>query len=159
MSDMFERALSALKELVAVDSVQSAPCKASPFGEGVAKCFELVAADARRNGFTVGEGDGYYVWAEVGKGRLFGILGHLDTVPLGGGWHADPLGEIKDGVFYGRKTKTPHPLHLGRQRGIGLEVHRALSSARGDPQRGRFARRGLPRDKLRKGRRPCEACL
>ncbi len=102
MSDMFERALSALKELVAVDSVQSAPCKASPFGEGVAKCFELVAADARRNGFTVGEGDGYYVWAEVGKGRLFGILGHLDTVPLGGGWHADPLGEERDGFLYGR---------------------------------------------------------
>ena len=102
MSDMFDEALCALKKLVAIDSVQAAPCNASPFGEGVAKCLQFVADDAKSRGFKVGLGDGYYVWAETGEGDLFGVLGHLDTVPLGGGWHADPLGEIKDGVFYGR---------------------------------------------------------
>lgn len=102
MSDMFDEALCALKKLVAIDSVQAAPCDASPFGEGVAKCLQFVADDAKSRGFKVGLGDGYYVWAETGEGDLFGVLGHLDTVPLGGGWHADPLGEIKDGVFYGR---------------------------------------------------------
>lgn len=102
MSDMFDEALRALKKLVAIDSVQAPPCADSPFGEGVAKCLRAVADDAKNRGFNVGLGDGYYVWAETGSGALFGVLGHLDTVPLGGGWHADPLGEIKDGVFYGR---------------------------------------------------------
>lgn len=100
--DMFDSAITALRKLVATDSVQSEPCGESPFGKGVARCLKLVADDARSRGFRVGEGDGYYVFAETGEGELFGILGHLDTMPFGSGWSADPLGEIKDGVFYGR---------------------------------------------------------
>ena len=68
MSDMFDEALCALKKLVAIDSVQAAPCNASPFGEGVAKCLQFVADDAKSRGFKVGLGDGYYVWAETGEG-------------------------------------------------------------------------------------------
>ena len=53
----------------------------------------------------------------------------------------------------GQKAQTPHPLHLGRQRGVGLEVYRALSPKRGSAQRGHFARRRLSRHQLRKGGR------
>ena len=98
----FEEAVKSALALIGKNSVQSAPCAESPFGRGVAQCLAAVAEDARAHGFTVGEGDGYYVWAEIGQGDLFGILGHVDTVPIGEGWTAEPLGEIKDGVMYGR---------------------------------------------------------
>jgi succinyl-diaminopimelate desuccinylase len=33
-----------------------------------------------------------------------GILGHLDTVPIGRNWTKNPYGEIADGIVYGRGT-------------------------------------------------------
>lgn len=98
----FDDALKATMKLLAVDSVQGKPCADSPFGEGVAKCLHIVEDDAKAHGFRTCYGDGYYVWAEIGEGELFGVLGHVDTVPYEGKWDADPLGEIKDGRVYGR---------------------------------------------------------
>lgn len=100
--DRFDDAVSATMRLLAIDSVQGAPCADSPFGEGVAKCLKEVRDIAGTHGFATCYGDGYYVWAEVGEGELFGVLGHVDTVPYEGVWDADPLGEIKDGRIYGR---------------------------------------------------------
>ena len=40
--------------------------------------------------------------AEIGEGEPFGILGHLDVMPVGKGWTKNPWGEIVDGVIYGR---------------------------------------------------------
>lgn len=99
---LFDKALDATMKMLAVDSVQGAPCADSPFGEGVAKCLHFVENEARERGFRTCYGDGYYVWAEIGEGDLFGILGHVDTVPYEGKWDANPLGEIKDGKIYGR---------------------------------------------------------
>ena len=98
----FENALNATMKLLAVDSVQGTPCADSPFGEGVAKCLHIVEEDAKAHGFRTCYGDGYYVFAEIGEGELFGVLGHVDTVPYEGKWDANPLGEIKDGRIYGR---------------------------------------------------------
>lgn len=100
--DRFNDAIQATMRLLATDSVQGTPCDESPFGEGVAKCLKEVRDIAEAHGFRTCYGDGYYVWAEVGEGELFGVLGHLDTVPYEGVWDADPLGEIKDGRIYGR---------------------------------------------------------
>ncbi len=100
--DRYEDALRATMRLLATDSVQGAPCADSPFGEGVAKCLKEVENIAAEHGFATCYGDGYYVWAEVGEGDLFGVLGHVDTVPYEGVWDASPLGEIKDGRIYGR---------------------------------------------------------
>lgn len=99
---LFDKALDATMKLLAVNSVQGSPCNDSPFGEGVAKCLHFVEKEAKDHGFRTCYGDGYYVWAEVGEGDLFGVLGHVDTVPFEGKWDADPLGEIKDGRIYGR---------------------------------------------------------
>ena len=100
--DLFDKALDATMKMLSVNSVQSAPCDESPFGEGVAKCLHFVKDEAEKRGFRTLYGDGYYVWAEIGEGDLFGILGHVDTVPFEGKWDANPLGEIKDGRIYGR---------------------------------------------------------
>lgn len=99
---LFDKALDATMKMLAVDSVQGAPCADSPFGEGVAKCLHIVEDAAKERGFRTVYGDGYYVYAEIGEGDLFGILGHVDTVPYEGRWDANPLGEIKDGKIYGR---------------------------------------------------------
>ena len=99
---LFDQALEATMKLLSVDSVQGAPCADSPFGEGVAKCLRFVEKTAKDHGFKTCYGDGYYVFAEVGEGELFGVLGHVDTVPYEGKWDADPLGEIKNGRIYGR---------------------------------------------------------
>ena len=36
--------------------------------------------------------------------EIMGIVGHLDTVPIGTGWTKEPLGEEADGYLYGRGT-------------------------------------------------------
>ena len=98
----FEKALNGIMEFLAIESVQSAPCPSSPFGEGVGRILEKFASLAKSMGFTVHNEDGYYVIADIGEGEPFAILGHLDTVPLGEGWDFSPLGEIAGGVVYGR---------------------------------------------------------
>lgn len=99
---LFDKALDATMKMLSYDSVQGKPCEESPFGEGVAKCLRFVQEKAEEHGFRTCYGDGYYVYAETGEGDLFGVLGHVDTVPYEGKWDADPLGEIKDGKIYGR---------------------------------------------------------
>ena len=99
--NFFDLAVEKTLELLSVNSVQNTPCANSPFGEGVAKCLRFVEDWAKAEGFKT-FCNGYYTWAEIGDGDLFGILGHVDTVPFEGDWSANPLGEIKDGKIYGR---------------------------------------------------------
>lgn len=98
----FDEMLQELLALLAIDSVQADPCSKSPFGEGVGTCIERVLARAESFGMTVHNEDGFYGTADVGEGKPFGILGHLDVVPYDDDWNANPLGEIKDGNVYGR---------------------------------------------------------
>ncbi|MDE7328916.1 MAG: Sapep family Mn(2+)-dependent dipeptidase [Clostridia bacterium] len=102
MKDNFNEMLDKTMQLIAIDSVQSSPCPASPFGEGVAKCLELVCETAKNFGMKVHNQEGYYCTCDIGEGETFGILGHIDVVPYDDDWTANPLGEIKDGVIYGR---------------------------------------------------------
>lgn len=102
MKDNFRETVEKTLQLLSIDSVQSAPCASSPFGEGVAKCLNLVAQTAEEFGMKTHVQEGYYCTCDIGEGETFGILGHVDTVPYGDGWTANPLGEIKDGKIYGR---------------------------------------------------------
>lgn len=102
MKDYFQSALDDTMRLISHCSVQSEPCALSPFGEGVGTCLRAWAELAASLGFTVNNEDGYYVTADIGQGETFGILGHMDVVPLGDGWTHNPLGEIDGGVIYGR---------------------------------------------------------
>lgn len=97
----YDTAVKKTLEFLAVNSVQSEPCSQSPFGKGVAECLSLAEKMAKEYRFKTFN-NGYYVWAEKGEGELFGVLGHLDTVPFEQEWTANPLGEIKDGYIYGR---------------------------------------------------------
>ena len=90
-------------KLVAIDSVQSDPTELSPFGDGVGKCLNEVLNIASNLGFTTHNEHGYYGTAAIGEGEEFGILGHMDVVPYKNQtWSKKPLGEVIDGVIYGR---------------------------------------------------------
>ncbi len=90
-------------KLVAIDSVQSEPSSLSPFGDGVGRCLNEILAIAKGLGFETRNEQGYYGTATIGDGEEFGILGHVDVVPYKDQtWTKKPLGEISDGVLYGR---------------------------------------------------------
>lgn len=79
---------------------------ATPFGEAVDRCLDAALAMMERLGFrTFKAPDGMYGWAEVGRGPLFGVLGHLDVVPAraSDGWEHDPFTpEIRGEYLCGR---------------------------------------------------------
>ena len=108
----FDRALLKSIELIRIPSVKEAPLSGrvnAPFGENVRRCLDIALSAAAELGFDTVDLEGYCGFADVGDGALFGILGHLDVVPLGEGW-SHPQGEIVDGILYGRGAvddKTP----------------------------------------------------
>ena len=103
MTNFFDEFLTAGRDLIRIPSVEGEPVEGKPFGEGVARALDFTFDVARSLGFRVVNNGYYYGYAEIGEGELFGILGHLDTVPFGEGWDYPPTSaEIVDGVLYGR---------------------------------------------------------
>lgn len=103
MKNYFDVMYEATKGLININSVQGEPSENAPFGEGPQKALEYSLALAESMGFRVKNIDNYVGWAEIGEGELFGILAHVDTVPLLDGWKADPLSaDIVDGEIIGR---------------------------------------------------------
>ena len=94
MKDYFELMIQKTMQLIAIDSVQSTPCPKSPFGEGVAKCLDLVCDTAQAMGMTTHNEGGYFCTCDIGEGETFGILGHIDVVPYDDDWSSNPLVEI-----------------------------------------------------------------
>ena len=91
-----------LLSLIAVDSVQGEPVEDAPFGKGTKEALRRFLSLAADFGMKTKDVDGYCGWAEIGEGELLGIPFHLDTVPFGEDWTHSPLGEVADGVIYGR---------------------------------------------------------
>lgn len=108
IDDLFPKYQEDLSALVAIDSVLDEEGQA-PFGQSVQKALETVVEIAKNLGFeTMIDPEGYYGYAEIGEGEeLFGVLGHVDVVPVGdlNNWDSDPF-ELteKDGKLYGRGT-------------------------------------------------------
>ncbi len=105
---VFESYIDDLKELIAIPSVY-AEGEQYPFGDNVQKSLEKMIEISSRLGFeTYIDPEGYYGYAQIGEGELFGVLGHLDVVPAGDleMWETDPFELVrKDGKIYGRGTQ------------------------------------------------------
>lgn len=103
MKNYFDETYNAVKGLINIDSVQGDAEPDAPFGKGPKKALEYSLALAEKMGFRVKNIENTVGWAEIGEGELFGILAHVDTVPLLDGWKADPLSaDIVDGEIIGR---------------------------------------------------------
>ena len=79
-------------------------CPGKPFGEEVDACFAEALALCHELGFETTDMDRYIGWCEIGTGdEMVAVLGHLDVVPEGEGWHHPPYAaEIEGGRLYGR---------------------------------------------------------
>ena len=95
-----------LQEILRHRSVMEAPVGDYPYGQGVQDCLEAYLALCASMGLKTKNVDNVSGWAEYGTGdEMVGIVGHLDVVPEGNGWHYPPFGGvIADGKLYGRGT-------------------------------------------------------
>ncbi|MFI3167315.1 MAG: Sapep family Mn(2+)-dependent dipeptidase [Bacillota bacterium] len=96
-----------LSEIIACETVLSAPLEGAPFGSENLRCLKAYLDKAESFGFETKIVDGFAGHVEWKCGKkdapLFGVLGHLDVVPAGEGWDTPPFQlTIKDGKFFGR---------------------------------------------------------
>jgi len=107
--------LKALAESVSKPSVKADPVKTKdgellPFGPGVHEALIDMLERGKALGFDTYNDDnyaGHIEWkAENGGDEYFGIVGHLDVVPVDSGWATDPfeMTDKGDGFVYGRGT-------------------------------------------------------
>lgn len=73
-----------LREIVEIKSVDAPASRAdAPFGQGLRNALDWFLNKASSYGLKVGEGDGYYGYADYGDpdAPILGVLCHLDVVP------------------------------------------------------------------------------
>ncbi len=102
MKKYVDQMQNTLLSLLAVNSVQGEPAEGAPFGAGTREALDKFLSVASSFGLKTKVVDGCCGWAEIGEGELLGIPFHLDTVPFGEDWSHSPLGEVADGMIYGR---------------------------------------------------------
>ncbi len=93
-----------VQEILKIKSVEEPPVDDAPFGIGAKLALEYALNLGVEMGFKVKNFDNYAGYVEYGDGEgLISVLGHLDVVPEGKGWHNPPYGAvIKDGKIFGR---------------------------------------------------------
>ena len=110
-----EEMLAALAEIVSKPSVNAPAVKTKdgqllPFGQGVQDALICMLDMGEKLGFDPYNDDnyaGHIEWkSENGGDDYFGIVGHLDVVPVGTDWSTDPFQMVDkgDGFIYGRGT-------------------------------------------------------
>ena len=126
--------IAALQRLVRKQSVEAPELPGRPFGEDVDACYTEALTLCRELGFETADMDRYIGWCEIGSGdEMVAVLGHLDVVPEGDGWHHPPYGaEIVDNKLFGRGAiddKGPvvaSLFALKAIRDLGIPLHRRV---------------------------------
>ncbi len=94
-----------IASLVAIDSVQTAATADAPFGEGAKKALEETLRIAARLGLDTHNCENYIGYAQLGADaeKYLATICHVDVVPAGNGWDADPFTlRVRDGWLLGR---------------------------------------------------------
>lgn len=110
-----EDMLKTLAESISKPSVKADPVRTEsgellPFGLGVHEALINMLDKGRELGFDTYNDEnyaGHIVWKSENEGDdYFGIVGHLDVVPVDSGWATDPFEMVDkgDGFVYGRGT-------------------------------------------------------
>ncbi len=96
-----------IERLVKIESIEDleAAAPGAPFGPGPKAALTEVLAIAEGMGFSTCDVDGYMGYADLaGAGdKQIGIIGHMDVVPAGPGWHHEPYAVTeREGFLVGR---------------------------------------------------------
>lgn len=94
-----------IARLVAVPSVQGPPAPGAPYGAEVRRALDEALDIARQMGLGTDDGDGHVGWAALDgtEEGYIATITHLDVVPPGEGWDADPYRLVqRDGWLVGR---------------------------------------------------------
>ncbi len=94
-----------IKDICAIRSLPGEAAPGAPFGKETRECLDLALKMSQRLGLDTKDCEGYLGYAEV-KGesdKYIASIAHLDVVPEGNGWKADPfvVREV-DGWLIGR---------------------------------------------------------
>lgn len=126
--------IAALQRLVRKPSVEAPAQLGLPFGADVDACYTEALDLCHELGFATTDLDRYIGWCEIGSGdEMVAVLGHLDVVPEGDGWHHPPYGaEIVGNQLFGRGAiddKGPMVASLFALKAIrdlGIPLHRRV---------------------------------
>ena len=81
-----------ISRIIAIPSVGGLPEEGASYGRIPREVLRAFLDEAKAKGFRTGVEGERIGWVEFGEGdRLFGILCHLDVVPVGDGWDSDPF--------------------------------------------------------------------
>jgi len=97
--------IETVQRLISFDSVyEESNDPNAPFGAKIAAALEETLNIGRNMGFATKNLDGYAGIIDFGeKGKMVGILSHIDVVPAGNGWTYPPFaGKVIDGKLFGR---------------------------------------------------------
>ena len=103
----WEEVVADIDALVCIPSFEdhSAAAEGAPYGPGPRAALSAALDLAKRMGFETHDDEGYVGYADfAGKADTqLGIIGHMDVVPAGPGWHFEPFAVTrKDGYLVGR---------------------------------------------------------
>lgn len=104
LEEQREEILEGIRGCIRIDSVMGTPREGAPYGEGPKEALLYALNLGERLGLRTKNVDDKAGWVEIGEGEeMVAVLGHLDVVPLGDGWHYPGFGAvIEDGKLYGR---------------------------------------------------------
>ncbi len=101
-----EQLLQDIAALVAIDSVEGTPEEGAPFGAGPRAALDKTLELAAGMGFATRNCENYIGYAELAGAdpeKYLATICHVDVVPIGNGWTADPFKmRIQDGWLLGR---------------------------------------------------------
>lgn len=99
-----ERMFRDIGRLVAINSVEGEPEENAPFGRGPAEVLKLALEISEELGFAVKNCENMMGYAQLGEGDDYlATIAHLDVVPAGSGWSADPFTmREREGYIIGR---------------------------------------------------------
>ena len=96
-----EQLLQDIAALVAIDSVEGTPEEGAPFGAGPRAALDKTLELAAGMGFATRNCENYIGYAELAGAdpeKYLATICHVDVVPVGNGWTADPFKmRIQDG--------------------------------------------------------------
>lgn len=107
LDDHWNDIIADIQTLVSVESIEDldAASEGAPYGPGPREALTAALGIAKRMGLVAHDCEGHIGYADLpGESETqIGIIGHVDVVPAGEGWHYQPYDvTLKDGYLVGR---------------------------------------------------------